>query len=200
MTRTLRFGAWCAVFLAAIAAVAVAATPSRTTFHAVAVNMSNVGAKGAEPIDITIERWSTDAEEAGLRDALVENGSDKLLGALQKIRPRAGYIRPSSGGIGWNIQYARKIDVTDGGYRVVFGTDRPMSFQEIWHQPRSADFDFMLGELRIRADGKGEGKVVPRARIEFDKNRNVIEVENYASEPVRLTEVTQVEPKPAKGM
>jgi hypothetical protein len=183
------------VFLAAMAAVAMAATPSRTTFHAIAVNMSNVGSKGAEPIDITIERWSTDAEEARLRDALVEKGSDKLLGELQKIKPRAGYIRPSSGGLGWNIQYARRVDLPDGGYRVVFGTDRPMSFQELWNQPRSAEYDFMLGELRIRADGKGEGKVVPRAKIEFDKDRNVIEVENYASEPVRLTEVTQVEPK-----
>jgi hypothetical protein len=184
-----------------MAALAAAASPGKVAFHALAVNMSNVGAHGAEPLDIVIEHWSTGQDQARLQGALVEKGSDKLMSELQKLKPRAGYIRPSSGGLGWNIQYARRIDLPDGGYRVVFATDRPMSFQELWRQPRSVDYDFMLGEIRVGPNGKGEGKVVPMAKIEFDKDKNVIEIENYASEPVRLTEVTQTEPKPAaKGM
>src|SRR5262245_16912090 len=67
------------------------------TFHATAVNLSNVGRQGMFTIEIGIERWSTDEEFARLKDTLVEKGSDQLLSQLQKIKPRAGYIRRGTG-------------------------------------------------------------------------------------------------------
>lgn len=56
---------------------------------------------------------------------------------------------------------------------------------------RSADYEFLLGEIRIGPDGKGEGKLVPMAKITYNKVARAIEIENYASEPVRLTQVTE---------
>jgi len=156
---------------------------------AFAVNMSGVGRTRAETLQIVIERWTTDEERTKLLDTLIEKGSDKLLDAVQGIKPRAGYIRTTSS-LGWDIQYAREYDLASGGKRIVFATDRPMSFRERINSARSVDYDFMAGEIRLGPNGKGEGKLVPAAKITYDKEKKQIEVENYAALPVRLTEVT----------
>lgn len=180
------------VLTAASALVApVVAQDTPVTFQAVAVNLSNVGRPGLRTLDITLERWTSGEEFGNLRDALVEKGSDGLLRELQKVKPRAGYIRSSTGSLGWDIQFAQKTELPGGGHRVVFATDRPMSFYERTTQPRSADYEFLLGEIRIGPDSKGEGKLVPMAKITYNKGPRAIEIENYASEPVRLTQVTE---------
>jgi hypothetical protein len=165
------------------------------SFHAVTVNMSNVGKPGMSQVDINIERWTSPEEFQLLRDALLEKGTDGLLSQLQKIKPRVGSIRATNGGLGWDIQFAQRTELPGGGHRVVFATDRPMSFYERVNQPPSADYEFLLGEMRIGADGKGEGKLVPRARIRYNKGSKALEIENYATEPVRLTQVTEIHNK-----
>ena len=189
----------CLLGVAALAVAAlgvpVSAKDALVTFQAVAVNMTNVGRPGLRTLDIRIERWTSDAEFSNLRDALIEKGSDGLLRELQKVKPRAGSIRSSTGGLGWDIQFAQRTELPGGGHRVVFATDRPMSFYERTAQPLSADYEFLLGEIRIGPDGKGEGKLVPMAKITYNKGSRAIEIENYASEPVRLTKVTESTPK-----
>jgi hypothetical protein len=64
-----------------------------------------------------------------------------------------------------------------------------MSFYELWNRPKSADYEYMFAEMRIGPDGKGQGTLVPAARIDYDPDTKTIEVENYASQPVRLSEV-----------
>jgi hypothetical protein len=156
--------------------------------RAFAVDLSGPTRARAGTLDIVIERWSTPAERAMLRDALVEKGEDALLSTLQKIKPRAGYIRSSSS-LGWDIHFAQQVLAPDGSQRVILATDRPMSFWEAVNRPRSADYQFTLAEVRLGPDGKGEGKLVPAAKIEYDKETNTLEIEHYATEPVRLTEV-----------
>jgi hypothetical protein len=63
-----------------------------------------------------------------------------------------------------------------------------MSFLELRDQPRTVDYPFMVIDIRLKADGKGEGKLVPLAKINTDRD-HIVEIENYASEPVRLTSV-----------
>lgn len=181
-----------ALFAAASATeVRAAAARPAASFHAVSVNLSNVGRQGAGSLEIEVERWSTDEEFTKLRDALVEKGSDALLSAMQKVRPRVGYIRNSAGGIGWNLYYARKEALPSGGYRVIFATDRPMTFWEASNRPRSLDYDFLVAEMLIGKDGVGQGKLIPMARVSFDDKKNALEIEGFASEPVRLTRVTE---------
>ena len=187
-----------ALLVALVSAPAVAAEKSQdskdtpVTFQAFAVNLDAANGAAAGPIDITIERWSTAEERATLHTALTSKGTDALLRALQDTKKRAGFIRGSRGGLGWDIQYARKAPLPDGGYRVVIGTDRPMSFFERANHPRSADYEFLVAELRIGKDGQGEGKLFPAARVTFDEGENAIEIENYANQPVQLTKVTEV--------
>lgn len=161
------------------------------TYQAVAANLSNVGRPGLTSLDITIERWTTEDEASKLRDALTEKGGDALLNEFQKIKPRVGFVRSSRGGLGWNIAYARRAEIPGGGHRVIFATDRPMSFAEAASQPRSADYDFLVAEMRIGAKGKGEGKMVPMAKIGYNRESRTIEIENYATQPVNLTQVTE---------
>jgi hypothetical protein len=156
---------------------------------AFAVNMSGVGRSRTETLQIVIERWSTDEERKALVDTLVESGAEKLMDALQKIKPRAGYVRTTTS-LGWDIQYAREFELPSGGRRIVFGTDRPMSFYELRNNTRSADYDFMLCEIRLGPDGKGEGKLATATKISYDKDKKQVELENYGIEPVRLTQVT----------
>jgi hypothetical protein len=163
------------------------AKPLRLT--AFAVNMSGVGRGGAQTLQIVIERWSTDEERKRLIDILVEKGSDKLLDALDDIKPRAGYIKTTRS-LGWDIQFARLHEMPGGGRRIVFGTDRPIAFSEATNNTRSSDYEYMLCEIRLDASGKGEGKLAVAAKITFDKAQQKVEIENYGQQPVRLTQVT----------
>jgi hypothetical protein len=181
-----------AAFLALVAAmvtpVGAGAAEPVLQMSAVAVNMSGVGRARAQNLEIVIERWSTDAERKGLLDTLVEKGAESLLDAVQKLTPRAGFIRTSTS-LGWAIQFAHYEDLPNGGRKVIFATDRPMSMYEIQNNTRSSDYDFMLCEIRLRADGKGEGKLATAAKISYDREKRRLEIENYGNEPVRLTEV-----------
>jgi hypothetical protein len=156
---------------------------------AFAVDMNNVGRSKAGRIEIVIERWTTDAERKTLIDTLVEKGSDALMKAVQNVKPRAGYIRTSTS-LGWDIQFARMTALPDGARRLVFATDRPMSFYELRHGTRSADYDFMLAEIHLTPQGKGQGKLATAAKITYDKEARTMEIEDYGTEPVRLNEVT----------
>jgi hypothetical protein len=171
-----------------------ASEPPAITLRAFAVNMTGGGRARAGTIDIVVDRWSTDDERNKLRDALVEKGEDALLRAVQHVKPRAGFIRTSQS-LGWDIQYAREIPTPDGGRRIILATDRPVSFFEARNRPRSSDYQFLLIEIRLNKDGKGEGKMATAAKITYDQDTRTVEIENYASEPVRLTQVEMVRPK-----
>jgi hypothetical protein len=163
--------------------------PAVLRLDASAVNLSGVGRAGTEQLQIVIKNWSTDATREKLTETLADKGSDRLLQALQSIKPSVGYIRTTTS-LGWDIQYAQEYPLPEGGRRIVFATDRPISFREAMLKPRSADYEFMLCEIHLDRDGKGEGKLATMAKISYDKAKKVIEIENYGIEPVRLTQVT----------
>jgi hypothetical protein len=165
-----------------------AADRSVLTMQAFAVDMSGMGSGSAGPLDITVERWSTDEERDRLRSALIAKGGNELMSTLRKLKPRAGYIRGPSG-IGWNVHFARQQPTPDGGHRIILAAERPMSFWELWNRPRSADYEFTLAEIRLDRNGKGEGKLVPAAKVSWNKEQKTIEITNYGTEPVRLTRV-----------
>jgi hypothetical protein len=183
-------------FLATVlVAVTVAAGPALADkpvehFTAFAVDMSNTaGRTRSGTVDVIINRWSSPQERDQLVSALREGGNDGLLRALQKIKEPAGYIR-SGGRIGYPLRFAWQMPSGDGR-RIIIATDRPVSFLEASTHPRTMDYPFMLIELRVDAQGKGQGKLLPLAKIQADAD-HVVEIENYSSEPVRLTEVRKL--------
>ncbi len=169
------------------ASTAAAEDKAILRLRAFAVDLNN--RVSTNSIDIVIERWSTPEETANLKAILVEGGGDKLLSALQKVKPRCGYVRTSTS-LGWDIYFAREVPLPDGGRKISLASDRPVGFWEARNSGRSMDYEFSLAEIRLPATGKGEGKAIKGAKVSFDKEKNTLEIENYQREPVRLNEVT----------
>jgi len=157
-------------------------TPERYT--ATAVNLNN-GAAGN--IDITVNRWSTDQERDALMSVMLEKGPEKLLDALQDVRPVGHFGAP--GNLSWDLRFARRTPLPDGGERVVLVTDRRIGIWEAANQPRSIDYPFTVIELRLNPDGQGEGKMTIATKVIPDKEHNTITLENYNIQPVQLTVV-----------
>lgn len=152
-----------------------------------AVNMSNVGSGANATVEIVINRWSTEAERTSLINLFVEKGPAALLGGLQKAQA-VGYIRlPNS--LGYDLRFARQVPLDEGGRRIVIATDRPISMQEARNQPRTMDYPFTLIEIHLKKDDTGEGKMSVATKITHNKKDNLIVLENYGSEPVRLSNV-----------
>ena len=124
-------------------------------------------------------------------------GQDDLVRALQKA-PVKGRINipgwkgpdPQNYRLGWDLRYAWHEALPDGGDRIVIATDRQMSFREVTNNPRTTDYPFLLIQIHVNKDGKGEGKMAAFTQITFDKKKNVMVIENYGTEPVRLNNIT----------
>jgi hypothetical protein len=163
---------------------------------AFAVSMSNVATGKSAVMDIRITRWSTQAEREALITTAVEKGQDQLLRALQRM-PDHGRISipgwtgpdPHNARLGWELHYAFNTPGEDGGQRIGIATDRYIGMWEARNQPRTMDYPFSLIEIRLDKSGKGVGKMAVATKIEFDKGKKQLVLENYSSEPVRLNEV-----------
>lgn len=164
---------------------------------AFAVNMSTVQRPGSTAVmDIRITRWSTAAERERLITTAIEKGSDALLRELQRM-PDHGRISipgwtgpdPHNARLGWELHYAFMTPLEDGGYRIAIATDRYIGMWEARNRPRTIDYPFTLIEMRFDTSGQGVGKMAVATKIEFDKKKHQMVLENYASEPVRLNEI-----------
>jgi len=153
-------------------------------YSATAINTNNGTMNN---IDITIDRWSTEPERDKLITTLREKGADKLLDVLMEMRPTGHFGAPGS--LSWDLRFARKVSMPDGGDRIVLATDRRISFWEESRQTRSLDYPFTIIELRLNAEGEGEGKMSLATKVILDEERNTVTLENYQLQRVLLTNV-----------
>jgi hypothetical protein len=189
MTRRAVSIVGCLAGLLAAGGSPAADAPPALHLTAFAVNLSGVGRARPQTLQIVIERWSSAEERKRLLDTIVEKGGEKLIDVVQDLKPRAGYIRTTTS-LGWDIQFAQQTETPSGGRRIMFVTDRPISFREARDNTRSSEYEFMVCEIRLGPDGKGEGKLAAGTKITYDADRKQIEFENYGQQPVRLTQVT----------
>lgn len=177
--------------LAVCTALLLAAVPARAQedrFTALAANLSNVGPSGATgTVDITIDRYSTEEERNRFLAVLAERGPDALLEAFRKA-PSIGRLS-TPGNLGYEIRFAHAMPGEDGGRRIVVATDRRISLWEARNQPRTIEYPFTVLELRVNAEGRGEGKAAIFTKIDVDKRNNTIILEDFANQPVQLLSV-----------
>jgi hypothetical protein len=156
-------------------------------FTAVAVAANNISS-GAGTVLISVDRWSIEAEQTGLVRTLREKGPRAMFDALQDMRPVGRIRTPDS--LGYDLRYAQQTPAEDGGRRIVIATDRPIGFWEAWHRPRSIDYPFTVIQMHIGPDGRGTGTMSIATKIRA--YGNIIELEDFASSPVMLTDIRAV--------
>ena len=161
-------------------------------FNAVAINMSNVGARTQQRLDIAINRTSSDEERAKLMEALktqTQRG-DRALADTLFGKDSVGTVREVQS-LSYDLRYARINPMEGGGYQVIAATDRPIQFAESWRASRTLDYNVSLLILEIGEDGRGEGQLMLGAEFRWNEESNTVEITNFSSEPIRLTNVRQ---------
>jgi len=160
-------------------------------FTANAVSLSPEYGTGQQLVEITINRWSPNSERERLVGALQQKGPNELLKQLQKNKPVGRIRTPDS--IGYDLRYAAQMPAEDGGRTIVIATDRPIGFWEATEHPRSIDYPFTVIQMKLDAEGNGTGTMSYATRIVAHEN-NVIELENFATQPIMLNNI-KAEPK-----
>jgi hypothetical protein len=208
------FGAALCFAVSALPGAAVR-DPTLARFLARAVSVDD--AKDAGPIEIRIRQWSTDEDVETLRAAIADRRSGKPLPVFRQTRPEAGILlMPGVQVLGGRVlqrkalqfQFARLIE-TPAGRQVIVATDQHFGFGEPpvptrvvvqLTDPRqdldattagtpAPDSEFTLLDIRFGPDGNGVGKIASQTKVAYNQAKNILEIENYANEPVRLMEV-----------
>jgi hypothetical protein len=178
--------------VASIAALLVTSAGAQSNaphedFRAIAIANDNLGA-GAGVVQMQITRWSSDAERERLVNTLIKEGADELLVELRRNQPVGMIKTPDS--LGYPLRYAYQTRNEEGGRQIVIATDRPISFWEAWNRPRVSDYPFTVIQMEIGPDGRGKGTMSYATRIRA--YGRTIELENFTTAPVMLTEVEAV--------
>jgi hypothetical protein len=164
-----------------------------------AVNFSNTATGANGIVEIRVTQWSTPDERKNLIGVFFEKKQDGLLRVFEKTDAHGRIRLPGAmgpgrasaqGQLGNDLKYAWHTKTEKGDDRIVIGTDRYISFQEQVNQPRTIDYPFTFIQIQLpKGGGEGEGKLAYATALHFDKEKNVVEMENYGTEPVRLNQV-----------
>ena len=142
---------------------------------------------GTARVEIQVKRWSSPDERSALLKALTDKGQEELLHKLSGAES-VGTIRVNTQ-LAWDLRYAREIPDEEGGTRVFLATDRPMSAWEIWNEPRYSQYPFTLIDLRFPREGEPAGSLMLAARVTSDKDGRFVNVENFATQPIQITDL-----------
>ena len=160
-------------------------------FVANAVSLSPEYGTGQRVVEINVDRWSPPSDREPLIAALMKS-LDELLKQLQKTRPVGTIRTPDS--LGYDLHYAQQTPLPEGGRSIVIATDRPIGFWEATNRPRSIDYPFTVIQMNLDRNGMGSGTLSYATRI-TTKN-HIIELENFASQPIMLNNI-KAQPKNA---
>ncbi len=171
----------------------------RTEFAArfVARAISVSSPEDVGPIDIYVERWSTDDELDELLKTLKEGKRGKLLGVLEREPLRAGVLlMPGVQAHGdrartrtpKNLKFAREI-ITPAGRQVILASDEHLGLGESRLDARKERYEFSLMDIRFGPDGTGVGKVAAAGDVVYNPKTKALELRDYGKKPARLVNV-----------
>ena len=173
----------------AIPAFAAEKKPMADEFTAAFISMNAPGAMGST-VRIWIENYTTDDVAESLATTLQTKGPAALVNVLPKTN--AGTIRIGTGD-GYPISIARQRQTTDGRV-VLLASSRPFVGFAVAEAGPAANYLFGFIELRLKADGTGEGTIIGSAQISFDDKKNLT-IASQSVQPGRLSDV-KTKPKP----
>jgi hypothetical protein len=184
--------AFAAIGLVAVRAETAAENPLAGRFSATTtgINIGTGEAGKSDTLRIDVLRWSTDAERDQLQSAFTKGEKD-FVDALAK-QPSAGYVW-TGGSVGFTLRYACRLQLADGGDRIILVTDRRLNSggPSPWTAtPASSahDFPYTLIELRM-TKGVGEGRMSLAGNVGVDAEAKTVALDGYSSAPVLLKNV-----------
>ena len=173
-----------------------------TIAHFFARAVSVLDAKDAGPIEVRVLRWATDEELESLRGALLESSRGSALPVFRKSRPPMAVVFvPGVQALGarsrerraLDCQFARQFE-TPAGRQIVIATDIHLGIGENPRPSPASGPEFTLLEIRLGPDGKGVGKLAPAAKVVYNKDKKIFEIEDYEAQPVRLSDLRSQNP------
>ena len=173
-----------AALLSAVPDASTQTMGEKEEFNATAI-VNNEFGSGAGRVILRVTRWSTESERGLLTRTLLKGGPQELLDALQDQKSVGTIRTPDS--LGYDLRYAHQEPGDEGGRRIVLATDRPISFWEARNQPRTIDYPFTVIQMQIDRNGEGKGTLSYATKI--IARGNTIELENFATSPVMLTQI-----------
>jgi hypothetical protein len=137
-------------------------------------------------LTMTVERWTTDEERMELYTILKDKGSDELLKAMRKTT--VGYLR-FTGTIRYPLNIASSFQ-TEKGRLIRLICERPIQPAELMGRTpaRTRDYEFGVIEFTLDESGKGEGTMIPTAKIMLNEEGQIV-VETLGTGPQKLLNV-----------
>src|SRR3990167_8454977 len=166
----------------AVRAQGTTAAPTKEEFTAFAVNLSRIGSTTPTPLDITITRWTTVAEQERLTSILREKGQPALVDALHKAQAIGSIRTPTS--LSYEFRYAIQERTRDNRRRIILLTDRPIEYEELADRGVTLEYPFAAIELLVDDNGKGAGSLWIAGRLTL--LGNLLILDNYADRPGAL--------------
>lgn len=136
---------------------------------------------------LTVDRFTPDPEASSDAEILRSLGQGALLDTIRDQRVGTFSL---VGQPGRNVNLVRVRRMADARLRIVAVFERWGSAYDVRPGTRSQDYPFTYIEIYVDENGRGEGKLIPAARIYFDKkDHNQIDAENFGVFPARLMSV-----------
>jgi hypothetical protein len=120
------------------------------------------------PITLTIEKYSSKADNQVLTEAFRSGGNQGLFNALSKMKA-VGHIAVT-GNLGYDVSYIQAIPIQNGR-KIRFVTNRLIRFGEEYHDSLSTSYNLTVGEFDINDEDKSKstGVFYPEAALTINK-------------------------------
>jgi len=143
---------------------------ARDKYETIDAQAFGTGAQMGQNIGITLNiyEFSTPADRQLLLQAYEKGQNQGLVNALQKMRA-VGHIE-ITGTLGYDVSYI-KMTPTPTGRKIVFATNRQITFGEAWSDSQSSSFNLTAGvfEINDQDKSKSTGMLYPLAQLVLDK-------------------------------
>jgi hypothetical protein len=149
--------------------------------------VKGAGGAMAATFVIAVQRYNTEKDRAALQEAL-KTGNDAFMASLRKM-PAVGSI--DAGGKKVPVHYAFQ-QVTDKGRTIVVVTTSPVFFVgggAADAKPREG-YDVAVAQFQVDSVGLGNGVMAAAAKVKAGGPAGV-EIEDYATEAIKLVTVTR---------
>ena len=167
--------------LCLVAASAVEAA-AQQTIQGQVVGIGGRRAGLNRPFRLTVNDYSSPDDVQQLNQALRSGGQDELLRVLSRLN--AGRVAIGNN-VGVTANAVIATPAAEGGTKLTVLYVRDVAIFELRYGTRSADYRFGYAEIYLDARGRGQGSLIPSAKVKLEGDNNWV-VEDFAEFPARL--------------